>query len=87
MPGAEATGLQLKPETTMPDDRNAENEKQKREEQTQTNILPLTPAGEVVLTHLDSPPASARPRIHPRRPAPIVPEGAPERADEDSTDK
>jgi hypothetical protein len=31
------------------------------------------PRREVLVTHLDSPPPSGKRRIHPRRPAPIVP--------------
>jgi len=36
--------------------------------------VPLKPAGDVELTQLDSPPPSGPRSIHPRRPAPIVPE-------------
>jgi hypothetical protein len=35
--------------------------------------FPLKPAGEVAVTHLDSPPPAGEKTIHPRRIAPIVP--------------
>jgi hypothetical protein len=61
----------------MPDDRKAPP----------TSSVPLTPSGEVVLTHLDAPPSTGKHTIHPRRPAPIVPEHVPDKVDEDATDK
>jgi len=38
-----------------------------------TGSFPLRPAGEVVVTHLDSPPPSGKKTIHPRPVAPAVP--------------
>jgi hypothetical protein len=64
----------------MPDDRNAEKEEHERDEQAPpTSSVPLERSGEVVLTHLDSPPSSGKHTIHPRRPAPIVPEHDPQK--------
>jgi hypothetical protein len=75
-------------ETTLPDDRKPENEGRERDDQApSTSSVPLKPSGEVVLTHLDSPPSAGKHTIHPRRPAPIVPERAPGKADDDATDK
>jgi hypothetical protein len=62
----------------MPDDRPAGQEEQEPEEQAPpTSGVPLKPSGEVVLTHLDSPPDAGPHSIHPRRPAPIVPDRDP----------
>ncbi len=58
----------------MPDDPDASGKKSENEETGATSSFPLKPAGEVVVTHLDSPPPSGPRSIHPRRPAPIVPE-------------
>ena len=38
-----------------------------------TGNFPLTPAREVVVTHLDDPPPAGGKTIHPRRVAPVVP--------------
>jgi len=46
--------------------------------------FPLKPAGEVVVTHLDSPPPSAKKVIHSRRPMPPVPTLEERRAGEPS---
>ncbi len=47
------------------------NEKEKDEPA--PSGVPLKSAGEVVVTHLDSPPPPGKKTIHPRRPAPPVP--------------
>ena len=47
--------------------------------------FPLAPAGEVVLTHYDSPPPSGKQRIHQRRPLPRVPDR--KNAQEDKNDQ
>jgi hypothetical protein len=76
------------PEKTLPDDRKPEQEERERDEQAPpASSVPLKPSGEVVLTYLDSPPSAGKHTIHPRRPAPIVPERAPGKADDDATDK
>jgi len=49
-----------------------------------TPSFPLKPAGEVVVTHLDSPPPSDKKVIHPRRPMPRVPTPEERRAEESS---
>jgi hypothetical protein len=69
----------------MPDDENTQKDKQENDEQTPAaTSFPLKPSGEVVVTHLDSPPPSGPRSIHPRRTAPIVPERRPQPpADED----
>jgi hypothetical protein len=70
----------------MSDDRHHEEENKGDEQAPARSGVPLKPAGEVVLTHLDSPPSSGKHVIHPRRPAPIVPTRDPERGDKDSAD-
>jgi hypothetical protein len=72
-------------ETMLPDDRKPEKEERERDEQApRPSSVPLKPSGEVVLTYLDSPPNAGTHTIHPRRPAPIVPERAPGKADDDT---
>ena len=48
--------------------------------------MPAIPTREVVVTHLDSPPPSGKESIHPRRPAPKIPERAERVADESNSD-
>jgi hypothetical protein len=81
-------GITIKPDILMPDDPAAEKEKQEGKEQAPTTSgIPLKPAGEVELTHLDWPPSSGKHSIHPRRPAPIVPSHNPEKPDGEPIDK
>jgi hypothetical protein len=50
-----------------------ENEhKQKTRDRAPSNVPP-EPCREVVLPHLDAPPPLGKQAIHPRRPAPVVP--------------
>jgi hypothetical protein len=64
----------------MTDDQQRRNDQGDEEETsghaTATSDAPLKPRGDVVVTHLDSPPSSSNFGIHPRRPAPIVPDRA-----------
>jgi len=55
--------------TEMPDKENPQQD-QNEERQPQE---PTKPARDVVVRYLDNPPPSGKERIHPRRPAPIVP--------------
>lgn len=55
----------------MPDDEKPGNIQGEGNEQ--PGSFPLKPAGEVVVTQLDSPPPSGKKTIHPRREAPAVP--------------
>jgi len=72
----------------MPDDENTRKDKQEDDEPApSTSSFPLKPSGEVVVTHLDSPPPSGPRKIHPRRPAPIVPDRRPETPADDSKNK
>jgi len=58
----------------MPDDEKPVNDQdESKAQQPTTGGFPLRPAGEVVVTHLDSPPPSGKRTIHPRRVPPIVP--------------
>ena len=72
----------------MPDNENPE----KKQEETEapaaaSSSFPLKPRGDVVVTHLDAPPCGEPRRIHPRRPAPIVPERRSEVPDHEPEDK
>jgi hypothetical protein len=72
----------------MPEDDKKQNDRQKKETPVPApTSFPLKPSGEVVVTHHDAPPRSEPRRIHPRRPAPIVPERRPEPATDESEDK
>jgi hypothetical protein len=72
----------------LPDDRDVEKQERERDEQASpASTVSLKPSREIVLTYLDSPPSAGKHTIHPRRPAPIVPERAPGESDDDATDK
>jgi hypothetical protein len=66
---------------------NEQSDKEGLEHTTETSNIPLQPGEDVVVTHLDSPPSSSNYAIHPRRPAPIVPDGAPQGTRVDSKNK
>jgi hypothetical protein len=70
----------------MPDDENTHKDQQENDEP-RPSSFPLKPSGEVVVTHLDSPPPSGPRKIHPRRPAPIVPDRRPQAPADDSENK
>jgi hypothetical protein len=56
----------------MPDKNNQEDGPQKRSEQECNK--PPKPLREVIVRHEDEPPPAGKRGIHPRRPAPIVPD-------------
>ena len=71
----------------MPDDQNEKDEKPGDEQPAPaTSSFPLKPSGAVVVKHLDSPVPSGKHSIHPRRPAPIVPDRPSKKKDETSPD-
>ena len=49
--------------------------------------IPLKSGGEVVVTYLDSPPHAGKKSVHPRRPAPIVPNREERTKEQSTTDK
>jgi len=58
----------------MPDDEKSGNvQDESNDPPPTTGSFPLTPAREVVVTHLDAPPPSGKKTIHPRRVPPTVP--------------
>lgn len=67
----------------MPDNPNDRDEKP-ADERPAPSSFPLKPSGAVVVTHLDTPPPGGKRTIHPRRPAPIVPDRPPRKKDERS---
>jgi hypothetical protein len=74
--------------TKMADQQN--DEKNKKESAPAAPNVPPKTVHEVVVKHLDEPPPSGKPSIHPRRPAPIVPtreERTGEQPDEDTDSK
>ena len=69
----------------MSDDQDAKNKQPEGGPQPPAaSGFPLKPSGAVVVTHLDSPPPSGKRTIHPRRPAPIVPDRPAEKTPETS---
>lgn len=55
------------------DEKPANDQDESKDQQPTTGSFPLRPSGEVVVTHLDSPPPSGKRTIHPRRVPPAVP--------------
>jgi hypothetical protein len=56
----------------MPD-QNAQPDDNEKESERDENAAPK-PMREVTVRHLDAPPPSGKRNIHPRRPAPVVPD-------------
>lgn len=71
----------------LEDDKKWDDQQEKETPSPAPTGFPLKPSGEVVVTHHDAPPRSEPRRIHPRRPAPIVPERRPGPATDESKDK
>jgi len=72
----------------MPDNENPEKKPEETETPAQApSSFPLKPRGDVIVTHLDTPPCAGPRSIHPRRPAPIVPERRSENPDHEHEDK
>jgi hypothetical protein len=70
----------------MPDEENSRQAKDENDAPApSTTSFPLKPSGDVVVTHLDYPPPSGPRTIHPRRPAPIVPERNPQSPSDDES--
>jgi len=70
----------------MPDERECEKKEHDPEKgKPAAASFPLKPAGEVVVTHLDSPPPSGKKVIHSRRPMPPVPTREEREAEESSS--
>jgi hypothetical protein len=70
----------------MADSRNSEENKAGDQTSAPAKV-PHKAVREVVVAHLDEPPPSGKQKIHPRRPAPIVPtreERTGERSDQDT---
>ena len=78
-------GLELRRGTDMEGKQDDQEEKRQDQSPSAPTGSPV-PCREVVVTHVDSPPRSGKQQIHPRRPAPIVPNREPDTGDQTDTD-